>query len=150
MAGLPVHGGPAEVFARYAVRTREDIALDKEREERRAELRRRAEDEADLIRLGMAPMPPTHRDVIMRAAALGEIQDRREAADRQRQLQEDRDRAVGRLTSSRAELALEQQRSTRALRSASDAHAARHAAQVEADQLRGAVYRSERFQTYYR
>jgi hypothetical protein len=152
-ASLPLHGTPAEVFARYAMRTREDAALDKEREERRAELRRRAEDEADAIRMGFAPEPPTHQDVLMRAAALGEIQDRREAADRQRQLQADAERAVARLTSSRAELELEQQRSSRALRSASDAHAARHEAQVEADQLRGAVYRSERFQPspyYYR
>jgi hypothetical protein len=139
---LPLRGTPSEVFARAAMRSREDIAEDKAREERRAELRRRAQDQADLIRLGMAPEPPTHHDVLMRAAALGAIQDKREEAQRQRQLQADAERAVERLAQTRRDLEKETVAHTRAIRQANDAHHARHEAEQQSESYRRAVYGS--------
>jgi hypothetical protein len=137
---LPLHGTPAEVFARASMRSREDIAEDKAREDRRAELRERARDEADMIRMGRMAPPPTHLDIIARAAALGEIQDRRKEAQRQRELQEAKDRSVERWDAARRELAKQTAGHSRALRAANDAHAARHAAEQAAASYRRAVY----------
>ena len=107
LAALPGTGGPARVLAQYAMRSREEIAEDRQRAERVAQAREQAENVADAARLGLIEPLHTHQDVLMRAAALSEIEDAQAERMRQRRLEERADRALARLAAAERQLTTE-------------------------------------------
>jgi hypothetical protein len=131
----PVSGAPGDVFARFRAVTPEDVAEDRERRNRSALLRQKAEDEADAVRMGFATAPPSHVDVLMRAAVLADLQDAAEERRRQADLEDRAERALTRLAAAEAELAAERESSARSLRRANEAAAAFRARAVEAERF---------------
>ena len=59
--GLSSH---QKVLAQYAMRSAQDVEEDRIRAQRLAEIRQRAEDEEDLVRLGFAAPPRSHAQVL--------------------------------------------------------------------------------------
>lgn len=140
--------GASVVLARFAARSREEIAEDRERAERAQQARARVQDIADAARLGLGPQLHTHGDVLLRALALSEIEDAREERERQRRLEDRADRALERLAAAERQLAVERAAHSRTARLASDRFdgwaAERRRRQSDA------AYQQSAYRTYYR
>ena len=68
----------ARVLAAYGMESTQDVAQDRQRSQRLLELQQRRTDEADLVRLGFAPAPRSHGDVLRDYAAEAERLDQLE------------------------------------------------------------------------
>src|SRR6266576_2048609 len=70
------------VILRYSMRTAADVAEQRQRSQRLAALRQKAEDEAGLVQLGLGPARRSHADVLRDYAAEAERLDKLEDRER--------------------------------------------------------------------
>jgi hypothetical protein len=78
----------AAVLARFAARSEADVAEDRERRQRSVALQQKAQDEADLVRLGLAPSPRSRHDVLRDYAAEVDRLDKLEERERAKRAEE--------------------------------------------------------------
>jgi hypothetical protein len=139
LAAQPVTHGPAYVLGRYSQRSIEDIREDKQREERRAALRERAQDRADAARFRGEAIH-THQDLLREHLALSELADaeesRRSSREREKRLEAETVRLQEQLLAAQRQHEREQSRSLSAL--------------SKANQLAGRRRRRETPDEYYR
>ena len=85
------------VILRYSMRTAADVAEERQRSQRLAALRQKAEDEAGLVQLGLGPARRSHADVLRDYAAEAERLDKLEDRERAMRAEERAERAAQRI-----------------------------------------------------
>ena len=83
--GAQVLGGHSDVervLSRYAMRSQQEVAEEQAIRRRSAELREKAEDEAVLVQLGLAPPPRSTSEVLAAYAVSADEQDRKDERER--------------------------------------------------------------------
>jgi len=101
------------VLAAYGMRSKADIAEDRQRRERDAALQQKAEDQWALVRLGLAPPPPTLADRFAQWQAEAEDEERTDDARRAHRAEEQLTARAERIAELEAQLAEERGAHTR-------------------------------------
>jgi len=104
------------VLAAYGMRSKADIAEDRERRERDAALQQKAEDQWALVQLGLAPPPPTLADRFAQWQAEAEDEERTDDARRAHRAEEQLAARAERIAELEAQLAAERQSHSRTSR----------------------------------
>ena len=101
------------VLAAYGMRSKADIAEDRQRRERDAALQQKAEDQWALVQLGLAPPPPTLADRFAQWQAEAEDEEHTDDARRARRAEDQLAARAERIAELEAQLAAERGAHTR-------------------------------------
>jgi hypothetical protein len=110
------------VLSRYAMRSQEEVAEEQAMRRRSAELREKAEDEAALVQLGLAPPPRSTSQVLAAYAASAEEQDRKDERERAARADARANQALAMVAQLEAQLAAERRSHASTSRSLSTAN----------------------------